>query len=78
MGVNSELHNFLTLLSAIFMVVHVLAVWVDPFTQFGWNEVFIPFVSHYRPDKQGRAHPSSHRAAPLGSPRALNGTGQGD
>ncbi|WIG59154.1 MAG: hypothetical protein OJF49_001901 [Ktedonobacterales bacterium] len=46
---NSELHNFLTLLSLIFVGVHVLAVWVDPFTRFGWSEVFLPFVSHYRP-----------------------------
>ncbi|HEY6285532.1 MAG TPA: hypothetical protein VIX20_07720 [Ktedonobacteraceae bacterium] len=45
---NSELHNFLTLLSVVFVGVHVLAVWIDPFTRFGWNEVFIPFVSHYR------------------------------
>ncbi len=45
---NNELHNFLTLLSTIFVGVHVLAVWVDPFTHFGWNEVFIPFVSQYR------------------------------
>ena len=47
--INSELHNFVTLLSLIFIGVHVLAVWVDPFTRFGWSEVFIPFVSHYRP-----------------------------
>ncbi|MFI5274647.1 MAG: ferric reductase-like transmembrane domain-containing protein [Ktedonobacterales bacterium] len=47
--INSELHNFVTLLSLIFVGVHVLAVWVDPFTRFGWSEVFIPFVSHYRP-----------------------------
>ncbi len=46
---NSELHNFLTLLSTIFLGVHILAVWIDPFTHFGWNEVFIPFVSSYRP-----------------------------
>jgi predicted ferric reductase len=46
---NSELHNFLTLLSTIFLVVHVLAVWIDPFTHFGWSEVFIPLVSSYRP-----------------------------
>ena len=46
---NSELHNFLTLLSTIFLGVHILAVWIDPFTHFGWNEVFLPFVSHYRP-----------------------------
>lgn len=47
--INSELHNFLTLLALIFTGVHVLAVWIDPFTRFNWSEVFIPFVSHYRP-----------------------------
>ena len=47
--INSELHNFVTLLGLIFTVVHVLAVWLDPFTAFGWSEVFIPFASHYRP-----------------------------
>jgi hypothetical protein len=46
---NSELHNFTTLLALIFTGIHVLAVWIDPFTSFGWNEVLIPFVSHYRP-----------------------------
>lgn len=46
---NSELHNFVTLLSLVFTVVHVLAVTLDPFTHFGLNEVFIPFISHYRP-----------------------------
>lgn len=46
---NSELHNFLTLICTVFLGVHILAVWVDPFTHFGWNEVFIPFASHYRP-----------------------------
>jgi predicted ferric reductase len=45
---NSELHNFLALLGTIFLVVHVLAVWVDPFTHFGWSEILIPFVSYYR------------------------------
>lgn len=45
---NSELHNFLALLSTVFLVVHVLAVWVDPFTHFGWSEILIPFVSYYR------------------------------
>src|SRR5215831_19142441 len=33
--INSELHNYLTLLSLVFVGVHVLAVWVDPFTRFG-------------------------------------------
>jgi hypothetical protein len=47
--INSELHNFITLLSLIFTGLHILAVWLDPFTAFGWTEIFIPFVSHYRP-----------------------------
>jgi hypothetical protein len=47
--INSELHNFLTLLGTIFLGVHILAVWLDPFTHFGWNELLIPLASHYRP-----------------------------
>jgi predicted ferric reductase len=47
--INGELHNFIALLALIFTVIHILAVWIDPFTNFGWDEVFIPFVSHYRP-----------------------------
>lgn len=47
--INSELHNFLTLLSTIFLGVHILAVWIDPYTRFGWRDMFIPFVSTYRP-----------------------------
>ena len=46
--VNNELHNFLTLLSSIFLSIHILAVWIDPFTHFGWNEILIPFASGYR------------------------------
>ncbi|HZC04891.1 MAG TPA: ferric reductase-like transmembrane domain-containing protein [Ktedonobacterales bacterium] len=46
--INSELHNFVTLLSLVFTIIHVLAVWLDPFTAFGWSEIFIPFASHYR------------------------------
>lgn len=46
--INSELHNYLTLLATIFVGVHVLAVWVDPFTHFGWSDVLLPFVSQYR------------------------------
>src|SRR5215467_8471131 len=47
--VNNEWHNYLTLLSLIFVGVHVLAVWVDPFTHFGLAEVWIPLASAYRP-----------------------------
>jgi predicted ferric reductase len=45
---NNELHNFLTLLATVFVGVHILAVWLDPFTHFGWNEILIPLASHYR------------------------------
>ena len=48
--INSELHNFLTLLGTIFLGVHVLAVIIDPYTHFGLNEVLIPLASHYRPE----------------------------
>src|SRR5579863_2930807 len=47
---NSELHNFLTLISTIFLGVHILAVWIDPYTHFGLNELLIPLASHYRPE----------------------------
>lgn len=46
--INSELHNFVTLLSLVFTIIHVVAVWLDPFTAFGWSEVFVPLASHYR------------------------------
>jgi predicted ferric reductase len=47
--INNEMHNFLSLLSVIFVVIHVASVWIDPFTRFGWAAIFIPFVSNYRP-----------------------------
>ncbi|SRR5579883_441204 len=46
--INSELHNFLSLLSAIFVGVHILAVWIDPFTHFGISDILVPFLSSYR------------------------------
>jgi predicted ferric reductase len=47
--INNEWHNYLTLLSLIFVGVHVLAVWVDPFTKFGLVDIWIPLASSYRP-----------------------------
>jgi predicted ferric reductase len=37
------------LLSLIFTGIHILSTWLDPFTHFGLNEVFIPLASHYQP-----------------------------
>src|SRR5919109_884573 len=45
----NDLHRFLTLLSLAFVALHGLAVWLDPFTRFGWTEVLVPLMSHYRP-----------------------------
>ena len=47
--INNELHNFLTLLASIFVGIHVLAVWIDPYTHFGISEILVPLASHYRP-----------------------------
>lgn len=47
--INNEIHNFLSLLALIFAAIHILAIWLDPFTSFSWSEMFIPFLSHYRP-----------------------------
>jgi predicted ferric reductase len=47
--INNELHNFLTLFSTIFVGLHVLSIWIDPFTHFNWYEIFIPFTTSYRP-----------------------------
>jgi hypothetical protein len=47
--ITNDLHRFLTLLSLAFVAVHGLAVWLDPFMRFGWTEVLVPLMSHYRP-----------------------------
>ncbi len=46
--VTNDLHSFVTLLALIFIGVHVLAVAVDPFTRFGWRDLFVPFATRYR------------------------------
>ena len=47
--VSNELHGYVSLLALVFIVIHVLAVAIDPFTHFGVAGVLVPFVSHYRP-----------------------------
>jgi hypothetical protein len=47
--ITNDLHRFLTLLSLALVAVHGPAVWLDPFMRFGWTEVLVPFMSHYRP-----------------------------
>lgn len=47
--ITNDLHNFVTLLSIAFGMVHGILAWIDPFTKFHLSEVLIPLVSHYRP-----------------------------
>ena len=46
---NNEMHNYLTLLAMVFTGVHVVAIWLDPFTHYGLGAMLLPFVSTYRP-----------------------------
>ena len=45
----NELHSFVTLLSLVFICIHILAVWLDPYTRFGWRDIFVPLATSYRP-----------------------------
>jgi len=47
--ITNELHRHVTLLSLVFIAVHSVAVWLDPFTGFNLGEVLLPMASHYRP-----------------------------
>jgi hypothetical protein len=46
---NDDLHQRLLLWAAAFVTIHVIAVWVDPFTAFRAAELWVPGLSHYRP-----------------------------
>lgn len=43
------LHRNLSLLSLVFLCLHVVTAVVDPYTSLGWRAAVIPFSSHYRP-----------------------------
>lgn len=47
--ITNELHRFITILTLVFIAIHTLAVFVDPFTAFTPAEVLVPFQAHYRP-----------------------------
>jgi uncharacterized protein involved in cysteine biosynthesis len=46
--INSELHNFISLLSLIFTIIHIGAVLLDPYIHFSVGSILIPFISPYR------------------------------
>lgn len=47
--ITNELHGFVTLLGLIFIGVHTLAVWIDPYMRFGWRDIALPFATTYGP-----------------------------
>jgi len=47
--VTNEMHRFVTLLALVFMLVHGVAIAVDPFIAMAPSELLVPFLSHYRP-----------------------------
>ena len=46
---NYEMHRRVSLLSIVFLAVHVLAAVFDPFTKLGLGAVLVPLASTYRP-----------------------------
>ncbi len=45
----TELHRFVTLLTLVFIAIHVSVALLDRFIRFSFVEVLVPFISHYRP-----------------------------
>jgi len=45
----TELHRFVTLLTLVFIAIHVIVALLDRFIRFRPVEVLVPFISHYRP-----------------------------
>ena len=46
---NYEMHRRVSLLSIVFLAVHVLTAVLDPFTKLGIGAALVPLVSSYRP-----------------------------
>src|SRR4051794_10513003 len=46
---NYEMHRRISLLSIVFLAVHVLAAVFDPFTKLGLEAAIVPLASSYRP-----------------------------
>ena len=47
--VTTETHRFITLVGLVFLVVHGVALLLDPFIGFSPLEILVPGLSHYRP-----------------------------
>jgi cytochrome b len=46
--ITEQLHRYLTSVVYTFLAIHVVTIWLDPFTKFSLADVLLPFVSGYR------------------------------
>jgi predicted ferric reductase len=51
--VTDQLHRYLSLVFLVFLTMHVVTIWLDPFTSFSPADVLIPLASNYRPLSMG-------------------------
>jgi len=51
--VTDELHQFVSLVFLVFLALHVVTIWLDPFTSFSISDVLVPLASKYRPISMG-------------------------
>jgi predicted ferric reductase len=47
------LHRYLTTVVYVFVGIHVVTLWLDPFSKFSLADVLVPFVSSYRTFSMG-------------------------
>ncbi len=45
---NAELHRSVSLLTLVFLAIHILIAVLDPYTALGWAAALVPFSSPYR------------------------------
>lgn len=45
----ASLHRNLSLLSVVFLAIHIVTAIVDPYAGIEWITIVVPFVSHYEP-----------------------------
>ncbi len=46
---NLEMHRRISLLTIVFLVLHIVTAILDPWAKLGWTAALIPFMSTYRP-----------------------------
>jgi methionine sulfoxide reductase heme-binding subunit len=61
----TELHRFVTLVTLVFIAIHVLVALLDSFIGFSLSDVLVPFTSNYRPVWMGLGIVSAYLAAAL-------------